>query len=266
MTDLARLFDAYNRQARLYPALVTILPAIALILAAFPKMLTSGGALVGIAGASGLIFFLGDVGRTFGKRLEQALLRNWGGWPTTIWLRHSSSNLVSATKARYHSVLQRHVPGLVLPTKEDERTNPRQADEAYASAVEWLKERSRGKDFPLVQKENANYGFRRNLRGLKPIGMLISLLAFSASVYLLIQAIHWPWTWKALGSVDPTVAAAAGFALLMLLLWTFFVTPSWVRQAGDAYARALLACCDTIDGGASLKPLTPTPAPPAPAS
>lgn len=247
---MIRLFDTYNRQARLYPALLTVLPVVVVVLAAFPQILTNGigTALIAVAVTSGLIFFLSDIGRTLGKRLERTLLGKWGGWPTTIWLRHASEHLVSATKSRYHAFLQCQVPGIALPTREMEAQDTKAADEAYASAVEWLKERCRGKKFPLVEKENASYGFRRNLRGLKPIGLVVSSLALVTSVYLLVLGLERPWSFQSVASVSPTVAGAAVFAFLALAGWSFFVTPAWVRQGGDAYARALLACCDSLEG------------------
>lgn len=34
--------------------------------------------------------------------------------------------------------------------------------------------------------------------------------------------------------------------VIALLAWLAFVTDAWVRQAGDQYARALLAVCDML--------------------
>ena len=71
----------------------------------------------------------------------------------------------------------------------------------YASAVKWLQERCRGKAFPLVEKENAEYGFRRNLRGLKPIGITACLVALLISAL----AIAWHFAREAELVGDPTL-------------------------------------------------------------
>jgi hypothetical protein len=69
MTNLASLFDSYSRQARLYPALISILPAIGIGLSILPSLAGSvGGTLVAIAGSCGLVFLLADMARSRGKR------------------------------------------------------------------------------------------------------------------------------------------------------------------------------------------------------
>src|SRR5665213_3904398 len=91
MTSLGQLFDSYGRQARLYPALLTLLPALVLVIACYPALLVGGigAALITLATTCGVIFFLADVARAQGRRVEQALLREWGGWPTSAW-KHTS--------------------------------------------------------------------------------------------------------------------------------------------------------------------------------
>ena len=42
------------------------------------------------------------------------------------------------------------------------------------------------------------------------------------------------------------VLGALVFSLVMLVAWIFVVKRDWVRQAGDQYARALLANCDSL--------------------
>jgi hypothetical protein len=121
--------------------------------------------------------------------VEKRLLAEWNGWPTTIWLRHRDDNLPQLVRARYHAFFARNVPLYVTPTKQQEAADPKAADAIYASAVKWLQERCRGKAFPLVEKENAEYGFRRNLRGLKPIG----LTACCAALLISALAILWQY-------------------------------------------------------------------------
>ena len=61
------------------------------------------------------------------------------------------------------------------------------AREAYEAAAAYLREQTRDrKAYPLVYEALCEYGFRRNLWGLKPIGLTFSLLGFAASVALLV--------------------------------------------------------------------------------
>ena len=243
------LFDSYGRQARLFPGLLTVFPPLLVILAWFPALLISniGATLLTIAVSCGLFYALGSWARTRGKNIEPGLLAQWGGWPSTLVLRHSGP-MQAATIARYHGYLGKNVPHLSLPTPEDERLDPKGADEAYASAVKWLKEKTR-KGFPLIEKENAQYGFRRNLLGMRPVGITLCAVAIGVSLLSVFgQALNFS-TESALAAVSAKPSelwAAVGVNFVAMLGWIFVVNVEWVKQSGYQYADALLAACDLL--------------------
>lgn len=258
MINLVSMFDSYGRQARLYPGLLTLFPPLLTTIAWFPALISSsiGGILLTIASSCGLVYGLAVVSRTQGKKTEKRLLRQWGGWPTTLWLRHSSDHLQLQTLARYHGYLTANVPGLKLPSIEDEARDSRGADLAYASGVKWLQERCRGKDFPLVEKENAEYGFRRNLRGMRPVGLTACILAAALSIIALLGGHHDlvkaamslsdGESWHDIAEVSSAIFAATAVDIIAIVGWLVIVQDQWVRDAGDQYARALLANCDKL--------------------
>lgn len=260
MIDLAKLFDGYNRQARVYPALITLFPPLLMLIAWFPEIVTSNLAatLVTVAASCGLFYALASFSRTQGKRTERRLLKDWGGWPTTHWLRHRDGHLTPETKRRYQSFLSDRLPSLEMPDAVLEERDMAGADRVYASAVEWLKEQCRGDQFSMVEKENAEYGFRRNLRGMKPYGLASVLLALIAAVGAVCilgnnmtvdptASLLSQWSTRILVATPQLVWAALLVSLVALLFWLFVVRDRWVREAGDQYARALLACCDTLN-------------------
>lgn len=266
MVDLSKLFDPYSRQARLFPGLLTLFPVILTAIAWFPRLVTSswGATLVTVGTSCGLLYGLSVLSRSRGKKVEKRLLAEWGGWPTTIWLRHREEHLPPPVLARYHAFFAKNVPLFVAPTAEQEKADPKAADGMYASAVKWLQERCRGKAFPLVEKENAEYGFRRNLRGLKPIGIAACLAALLISVLAIvwrydpiipaISSLSMPLLLKALAPIKPAAIGAVCVDLAALVAWFAVVRDDWVRDAGDQFARALLACCDTVDASRAAKP------------
>ncbi len=270
MIDISKLFDTYSRQARLFPGLLTLFPIILTAIALFPRLVTSswGATLVTLATSCGLLYGLSVLSRSRGKQVEKRLLKAWGGWPTTIWLRHREDHLPAPVLARYHAFFAKNVPMFVAPTAAEEIADEKAADDMYAAAVKWLQERCRGKDFPFVEKENAEYGFRRNLRGLKPIGICACIAA------LAIAALAIAWRHEgllpaitsgsmsniltALSTIKPAAIGAVCVDLAALAAWLTIVRDEWVRDAGDQFARALLACCDKIDVLRAAKPAAPT--------
>jgi hypothetical protein len=260
MINLTLLFDSYGRQARLYPGLLTFFPLLFTAIAWYPALIASsiGATLLTTATSCGLLYGLAVVSRTQGRKLEKRLLQDWDGWPTTIWLRHASQYLQPQTLDRYHRFFTMNVPGLVLPTPEDEIRDKRSADLAYASGVKWLQERCRGKDFPLVEKENAEYGFRRNLRGMRPIGLTAAFIAAGTSILIILVGHHEfgsalrdfsiEQIWLSMVALPPAVVAATIIDIFAIIGWLAIVRDQWVRDAGDQYARALLANCDVTSG------------------
>lgn len=242
MINVVNLFDSYSRQARLYPALLSVFSPLITILAWFPALITSsiGATAVLFASTCGVLYLLTTVSRAQGKKIEARLLKEWGGWPTTIWLRHSSQYLQPLTLERYHRFLRDNVPCLKLPSREEEEIDPVAADQGYASAVKWLQERCRGKDFYLVEKENAEYGFRRNLRGMRTVGILGS---FAAAGLSLIAALT---KFTSIQDIPPAIIGAGVVNVIILVGWLSIVRDTWVREAGDGFARALLANCDSL--------------------
>lgn len=252
MIELTKLFDQYNRRARLYPALLVLFPPILLAVCWFPGLVIDADVklLFLLFSSMGGLYLLASMSRVAGKKVEKRLLEAWGGWPSTIWLRHRDGHLVKATRQRCHDYLGQNIPGINMPTAEEERADPSSADEVYLSAIGWLKERRRGPEFSLVLEENIEYGFRRNTLGLRwPAFAICCVVTFLAAIAVVLgvegfdSGIAIEGILRILGGVSVPVGMAMLVNLLAALFWLFYVTDSWVREAGDQYARALLATC-----------------------
>lgn len=226
--------DAYDRSARLAPAYLVFSPAVVLVVVLALGSSEWWSKLGGVLAACGAPLLVAQWGRSGGRGKQPELLASWGGQPSTQLLRFRAGDTASMVERR-HEVVER-ATGITLPTAEEEEREPAGADDRYEIAVADLRERMRDEQaFPLVQKENAAYGFRRNLWGRKPYGLAIAILVLAACVALLVSAAigHEFQSWAA-------AALAGGFAALALLVWLTVVTPAWVHEAGEAYATRLL--------------------------
>ena len=76
--------------------------------------------------------------------------------------------------------------------------------------------------------------------GIKPIGLLMTVICtiiWGVEIYNNLQVWSQFLLYQLVGFV-PTLA--------LLVWWIFFVNESWVHEAGDTYAKALLGSIDTM--------------------
>jgi hypothetical protein len=138
---------------------------------------------------------------------------------------------------------------IVVDGGTDDAGDPAAADEAYRSATEWLKERCRDKKFALVHKENIEYGFRRNMRGVRPFAISANLFALMGTLVVAWYRVSAEPVYSLSALTEHVPTPVFGVILLLsvsLIFWIAFVRDDWVRQAGDQYARALLATCESL--------------------
>ena len=238
--------DQYTLRSRVLPSLWVMLPLGVLLFMWMPSDSLPAGSLIGIIGTGGGVALLAQVGRDEGKKKEPALWESWGGPPTTRLLRfRESPNRVVLDQWR--AKLEKLMGGL-LPSEEEEAEDPAGADQQYEAAVGFLREATRdASKFPLVFAENVNYGFRRNLWGLKPYALVVALLSTIGSWGVFLSSVGLPPTESWLDNVlrDPdgiTITRIVGLILHMavIVVWLRVITPQWVRTAAEAYAQRLL--------------------------
>ena len=115
------------------------------------------------------------------------------------------------------------------------------ADAVYAAWSNYLRIHTRDtKKYGLLLKENVSYGYRRNLWGLRPIGIAISVscgIACGVRLYVLRESTN---------AFDGPLAAAIGVSVLFLFLWVYRFTQHWVRVPADAYAERLAGATETL--------------------
>lgn len=234
--------DKYTRKARLAPAFLVALPVALVVYSWFPNQSTQLGILWSMLALGGGTVLLAQVARKPGKAKEPGLFDRWGGKPTTEALRHRGS-LSDGQHDRFHRRLSNLFPDMDLPTEEEERGNPEEADERYDHVVSLLRSRTRDKDaFPLVFEENCNYGFRRNVWGLKPYGLSISVFSVIAiggkmlgQYYGLIP-----------GAPSVLDAICSVICIGLAMIWIFLVTPSWVKIPAIEYRDRLFEAVERI--------------------
>jgi hypothetical protein len=234
-------FDTYTLQARLTPVLIAVFPVAIALATWLPGQSATWNLLGTVILSFGLTVLLAQVGRDRGKRKEPELFASWGGVPTTRMLSYQRTSLDRFTLNRYHDKLKTLVPELTLPGPQEERQNPSEANRVYESSIRYLREKTRDQaKFPLVFAENVNYGFRRNLWAMKPIGLPAAILGIIGCVSFATR------NWSAQSASLFFSLVGLAINVIFLLLWIFLFKPNWVRVAAEAYAERLLGSLDTM--------------------
>jgi hypothetical protein len=248
---VAKVTDAYERPARLYPALLALLPLLALIMLLYGPKATALTGAVTLAVSCGGLYLTTNFCRELGKRREEKLYREWGGKPTTQLLRHRDPNIEALTKRRYHTFLASKINS-AFPTKDQEASNPATADEVYQSGVRWLLNHTRPEDnkkFDLIFKENVAYGFRRNALGVKPFGLIMaagSLLWVLVVEGVIFSPNHRFVDIAAFSRMPEPATASLIVSAVMIIAWLLFFTKASARTAAFTYAEMLLRACDSL--------------------
>lgn len=237
MKLLAGLTDPYEFRARLQPVLLVAMP-MALTTMVFFEDFSLFQLLAGILASLGFTSFLSQIARDQGRQKETGLFEAWDGKPTTQLLRHRCKRISELQKKRYHEAIEQ-LAGVNLPSEREENEKPSETDEVYEVGAAFLREKTRDRSrFPLIAHENMNYGFRRNLWGMKPVGIVLSIAGLIASIVGTI--------WFSTTSVSPISIAAILVNASMVAAWFLRITPGWVKTPAFAYAERLLASCDTL--------------------
>lgn len=231
MSGVSGFFDEYGLKARVLPAVLIGGPALTLLL--------FWGALP-LAGTLPSLGFLGGVTLAVqlllhrGRTTEQRLIEAWGGMPTTLRLRSTFVGSASL-RARRRSDVER-ISGVTLPTARRERDHPDEATEEIVHAVQLCIDRVRegAVGSRLLLNENIAYGFRRNLRAARPLGVAIAALALGASTLLAVLN----------GEPGPGITAII-INVAALLAWSVVINDRWVRDQADKYADRLFR---TLEG------------------
>lgn len=224
--------DAYEYKARLAPITVVSAPFLALGTA----LLGAGAwrfALAIFVGVSGLHLLFMQFVRDRGYARQPQLFARWGGSPTVKLLRWSETTNPLLVKQRHRELTR--VTGIPLPAATEEAADPTSADNKYEAAVAVLRDRTRTEGFDLVSRQNANYGYRRNLFGCRLIGVSVAVGTVITGVCL---------TFLPQGETaaygDAWLITASLFASGWIIMWVFAITEDFVRRAADQYANALI--------------------------
>ena len=221
--------DRYSFNARLVPAMLTILPILLLILIWFPTVWTALGAAAALAISVGILYALAQYARYVGRAVERRMGDRAGPEHSVRLLSHSDGDIPYQQKAIIRALVERETT-IVFPTLDEEIADPQKARDDYRSAMSFLLEHTRGDT--MLLNENIGYGFRRNLLGLRPLGLIVVACAIALNTLFLVVFEVEPTQWKA-------AAILESFLFVFLVMWASVINAAFVEDASISYARRL---------------------------
>lgn len=240
-----KLLDPYDVKARLFPGLLVLVPAIALLVLLYGRQSPAVVGLATVLSSCGGPYLLASFVRTWGQHAQDRLFQKWGAQPSTILLRHRDGMLPPQTKLRYHKLVESHL-AVVMPTAEEELRSPGAADAAYVAAGDALRPlTSDRKKYPFVFKELVAYGFNRNAYGVRWVGLTVALMTILAATLHAGALLLSPIT------LDPAALENDHIMVIVLglgmaCLWSLHFTGATVRMAGVSYAKKLWEALEKI--------------------
>jgi hypothetical protein len=245
-----KYLDPYTLRARLSPAIIAAAPAFGAIALLLSWTQFSLSNTIATAGLVALLFALADIARRRGKKIQPQVYAELGGKPSTTMLRHSDPTFDAASKARYVAFLAGKI-NETAPTEAHEKADPAAADAFYTRCGDWLRENTRNaRKFNILFNENATYGFRRNLLGMKWSALALNLLVVIISGGVLY---HGSVPFQDIQHVEGRVIVVFVVAVLHALYIGLGVNRAAVAEAAKSYARQLILSCETLLG--KVKPV-----------
>ncbi len=227
-------FDIYSLKARVYPCSIVLLPCLLLAIFYITNIEAYYHYLTSFIGIGVFSFVLAQIGRDQGKKKEKKLFEHWGGKPTNMILRHSNNHLDVHTKKRFHTKLEQVIPDMKIPTPEEELEDLYAADFIYDSCTKYLISKTRDTNkYHLLFKENINYGFRRNLWGMKAWALTIIVGC------LIIHAVIATEKFTTFETPNTTDWLLLATLVIISMFWLFTVNKEWIKVTAFAYAERL---------------------------
>ena len=234
--------DEYGIKARYYPALLATLPS----LTALAILISEGTLGISTAVASCtipvIVFGSADFARQRGRKIEKRIRDDMGGNPSTTIMRYSDNTLDDVSKDKYRKFYSMKIHQEV-PTREQEKDDLKSGDQFYERGAAWVRENTRDtKKFRVLFSENITYGFRRNLLGLKWLGIGLNALLCLVCVILFIKG---PAAYFGANGGTKVIVVVV-LALIHSIYMGFFVTAENVAEAARIYARQLILSIERL--------------------
>ncbi len=231
--------DDYDRFARFLPVVIVASPIAVGVTVVTGVDVNAWLMLIPVPVIMSLCILFASMTADSGKRIEQRLWQDWGGPPTTRYLRHRNREYNQHTKSILHERMSSS--GFAVPSAETEEADPDSADDKYEAYVMELRSRTRDRHkFPLVRTYLKQYGFSRNLYAIRRVGVVI---AAATAVLGVVYTLAGPLEWTKILALSPIWV----FSVVMIYTLVFHVNAEAVKTSAERYAEFLFEAAKGLE-------------------
>jgi hypothetical protein len=227
------LSDAYERKARFFPAFLTALVSTPLLVAI--GVLTEHWwiALPSALVLSAVVVLISHLASAAGNRIQSGLYPRWPhDSPTNLWLLPDDQTCSAQQKQRWYEAIKRLVGLDIVAVATDSNELERVVNDAVRGIRARLWRCEQG---TRLEIHNADYGFVRNLTGLRPIWVSLAVLSCLGC---------WVVYFVSSQSLAPAILATAILGVTIVASMTL---TDYVRHTASNYAESFFTCMLALD-------------------
>lgn len=234
MSKIIDLYDRYDLRVRMSVGIIVLSPILISLYLLIPEVRSISFTAMILIISFGMCNLIIAQSRYYGRNASTKCFNQ--SKPAQRMLLPSDQTPDSQTKERYHSFFSSKIKGVTF------EKDTQDIDAMCNTAISWLISQTRDSSkFPLIKEELINYGFAKNLYGMKSIGIIISVALILIEITALGIQHHTNL------NIAPTrnLAVSIIISFCYLLMWILVVKKEWVIECGEKYARSLLSACDS---------------------
>lgn len=226
---IEKFLDPYEMKARIAPGLILSVAVLVDVIFTVPVLSNVPIFAATSVFSLALIYGLGNFARACGASVQAKLWDEWGGEPSTRFLRLRDNHFGDGLKASIRSEITRRF-AVQLQSPDEEAKNPEFADREIVDAFRRVRSYLRQKNADgLWQKQNIEYGFCRNLLGCRLPWIFFSVLALA---FALGNAIR-----NSQNLVNPGTSVGC-LSLICAVYVGWFLLPTATKKVAEAYAES----------------------------
>lgn len=234
MNKFLELYDRYDLRVRMSVAIIVLIPIIMSFYLIIPEVRSLSFTAIIIIILFGISNLIISISRYYGRDTIKKCFN--GILPAQQMLHPDDTTLDEITKKRYQYFFSSKIDGISF------KSDTQNLDAVCNTSINWIISQTRDSNqFPVIKEELINFGFAKNLYGVKSLGIIVTITVIILDMIIFFLQYHYKT--YIFNNLNIVVSLILSFCIL--IMWIFIINKKWVIECGRNYAKALLSACDS---------------------